>query len=134
MVTLVDYEWADLIDSVDQVKTLIDPTSSYAKAAAAAMGRAIDDEIISAAFADSSTGKDGSSTTSFPAANQVAVGSPAAGLTIAKLVSARKILLENNVDPSIQSYIAVAPEQLEDLLNSTTVTSADFNTVNSLPI
>ena len=132
MVTLVDYEWADLIDSSDAVKTLADPTSVYAKSAAASMGRAIDDEIISAAFADSSTGKDGSSTTSFPAANQVAVGSPAAGLTIAKLVSARKILLENNVDPSIQTYIAVAPEQLEDLLNSTTVTSADFNTVKAL--
>ena len=27
-VSMVDYEWADLIDSQDRVRTLIDPTSS----------------------------------------------------------------------------------------------------------
>tara|TARA_R100001082_G_C4366184_1_gene162092 strand:+ start:8902 stop:9282 length:381 start_codon:yes stop_codon:yes gene_type:complete len=126
----VDYEWADLIDSADMVKTLISPESSYAKAAAASMGRAIDDEIISAAFGDAKTGKEGGTTTSFPAGQQVAVGSPAAGLTIAKLVNAKKILDANSVDPSIPRYIAVSPEQIEDLLNNTTVTSADHNTVN----
>ena len=129
-VALVDYEWADLIDSADMVKTLISPESSYAKAAAASMGRAIDDEIISAAFGDAKTGKEGGTTTSFPAGQQVAVGSPAAGLTIAKLVNAKKILDANSVDPSIPRYIAVSPEQIEDLLNNTTVTSADHNTVN----
>ena len=45
---MVDYEYADLIDKQDQVRTLIDPTSSYAQAAAFALGRAMDDEIISA--------------------------------------------------------------------------------------
>ncbi len=33
-VSLADYEWADLIDNADKVRLLIDPTSSYAKAAA----------------------------------------------------------------------------------------------------
>ena len=47
---MVDYEYADLIDKQDQVRTLIDPTSSYAQAAAFALGRAMDDEIISAAI------------------------------------------------------------------------------------
>ena len=45
-VSMVDYEYADLIDKQDQVRTLIDPTSSYAQAAAFALGRAMDDEII----------------------------------------------------------------------------------------
>lgn len=126
---LEEFEWADLIDSADMVKTLISPESSYAKAAAAAMGRAIDDQIITAAFADSKTGKDGTTTESFPASQQVGVGSPAAGLTIAKLVEAKKKLDANSVDPSIPRTIVVSPEQIEDLLNSTTVTSADFNTV-----
>ena len=49
MVTMDSWEWADLIDDADKVRMLIDPTSSYAKAAAAAMGRAMDDEIIAAA-------------------------------------------------------------------------------------
>ena len=130
MVTLQDFEWADLIDDADMVRTLISPESSYAKAAAAAMGRAIDDEIITAAFATSLTGKDGTTSTSFPAAQQVSVGSPAAGLTIAKLVEAKKKLDANTVAPSIPRYIAVSPEQVEDLLNNTTVTSSDYNTVN----
>ena len=42
------YEYADLIDNQDKVRTLIDPTSSYAIAAAYALGRDVDDEIIAA--------------------------------------------------------------------------------------
>jgi hypothetical protein len=52
-------------------------------------------------------------------------------LTIAKLVSAKKLLDAQSVDPSIKRYIVVSPEQIEDLLNNTTVTSSDFNTVDS---
>ena len=132
MVTLSDYEWADLIDSVDKVRMLADPTSTYARAAAAAMGRSMDDVMIAAMNGNAQTGKAGTTATALPAGQKVAHGS--AGLTIAKLVSAKKILDANSIDPSIPRYIAVSPEQIEDLLNNTTVTSADFNTVNTLPI
>ena len=127
MVTLDDYEWADLIDDQDKVRLLSDPTSVYARTAAASMGRAMDDEIISALIGTAKTGASGSTSTALPSGQKIAHGS--AGLTIAKLVTAKKILDQNSVDPSIPRYIAVAPEQIEDLLNSTTVTSADFNTV-----
>ena len=133
MVTMDHWEYADLIDDPDKIQTLIDPTSSYANAAAYAIGRAMDDSIIAAALGSSSTGKSGSTSTALPAGQKVAVGSPATGLTVAKLVSAKKVLDNNSVDPSIKRYIAVHPEQVEDLLNTTTVTSSDFNTVNSLP-
>ena len=46
----VDYEWADLIDDQDKLRMLIDPQSSYAQNGAYALGRAMDDEIISAFF------------------------------------------------------------------------------------
>jgi len=131
-VSLTTYEWADLIDDADKVRMLIDPTSSYARAAAAAIGRAMDDVIIDALGGTAKTGKEGATSTAFPAAQKIAHGS--AGLTIAKLVTAKKLLDANNVDKSIKRYIVVSPEQIEDLLNSTTVTSADFNTVNTLPI
>jgi len=130
MVSLTTYEWADLIDDADKVRMLIDPTSSYARAAAAAMGRAMDDVIIDALGGTAKTGKEGTTSTAFPAGQKIAHGS--AGLTIAKLVTAKKLLDANNVDPSIKRYIVVSPEQIEDLLNSTTVTSADFNTVKAL--
>ena len=131
MCTMDTYEYADLIDNSDAVQMLIDPTSSYANASAYAIGRAIDDAIITAALGTAYTGKSGSTSTSN--ANSVGVGSPAAGLTIAKLVEAKKTLDNGSVDPSIPRYIAVVPEQIEDLLNNTTVTSADYNSVNSLP-
>ena len=129
-VSLTTFEWADLVDDADKVRMLIDPTSSYARAAAAGIGRAMDDTIIDALGGDAKTGKDGSTTTSFPSGQKIAVGG--AGLTIAKLVSAKKLLDANSVDPSIKRFIVVSPEQIEDLLNSTTVTSSDFNTVKAL--
>ena len=131
MLTLSDYEYADLIDDQDKVRLLVDPTSTYARAAASAMGRAMDDVIISAAFAASATGKDGSTSTAFDTANnQIAAG--AAGLTLAKLIQAKEILDSGDVDPSIPRYIAVSPKQVTDLLNTTQVTSSDYNTVKAL--
>jgi len=130
MVTLTDYEYADLIDDQDKLRMLISPESTYARAAAAAIGRSMDDVIISALGGTAYTGTTGSTSTALPSASKIAHGS--AGLTIAKLVTAKKKLDEQSVDPSIQRYIVVSPEQIEDLLNSTTVTSADFNTVKAL--
>jgi hypothetical protein len=131
MVTMSDYEYADLIDDQDKVRLLVDPTSTYSRAAAAAMGRAMDDAIIAAALGTALTGKDGGTSTAFATAtNQIAAG--ATGLTLAKLISAKEILDSGDVDPSIPRYIVVSPKQITNLLNSTTVTSSDFNTVKAL--
>ncbi len=130
MVTMSDYEYADLIDDQDKVRLLVDTTSTYARAAAAAMGRAMDDVIISAALGSALTGKDGTTSTPFDSNNQIAVG--AAGLTLAKLIEAKEILDSNDVDPSIPRYIAVSPKQITNLLDDPEVTSADYNTVRAL--
>lgn len=129
-VSLVDYEYADLIDDQDKVRMLIDPTSAYAQAAAAAMGRAMDDEIIASALGTAFTGQTGSTSTALPAAQQIANGG--ADMTLDKLREAKKKLDLADVDPSIPRYIAVGPDQIEALLGSTTVTSSDFNTVKAL--
>ena len=128
--SLVDYEYADLIDDQDKVRMLIDPTSTYAQAAASAMGRAMDDEIIAAATGTAVTGETGATSTTLPSGQQIAHGS--ADLTLAKLITAKKTLDLASVDPSIPRYIAVGPNQIEALLNNTTVTSSDFNTVKAL--
>jgi hypothetical protein len=129
-VSLADYEYADLIDDQDKVRMLIDPTSAYAMAAAAAMGRAMDDVIISAATGTAYTGETGSTATALPAGQQIAAGG--ADMTVAKLREAKKILDLSDVDPSIPRYIAVGPNQIEALLGDTNVTSSDFNTVKAL--
>ena len=126
--SMADYEFADLIDQQDKVRLLIDPTSSYAQAAAMAMGRAIDDVIISAALGTAYTGETGSTSTAN--ANQIVHGS--GGLTVAKLRTAKQTLDLSDVDPSIPRYIIVSPKQISGLLNITEVTSSDFNTVKAL--
>jgi len=130
-VSLADYEFADLIDDQDKVRTLIDPTSSYAQAAAFAMGRAMDDVIISAATGTSFTGVSGGTSTALPG-TQAITESGTDGLTIAKLSNAKRIMDLNSVDASIPRYIVVSPRQIDDLLGTTSVTSADFNTVRAL--
>ena len=131
--SLADYEYADLVDDQDKVRMLIDPTSSYARAAAAAMGRAMDDVIITAATGTANTGETGSGSATLDSTNN-SVGSASSndGLTLAKLREAKRKMDLNDVDASIPRYIAVGPKQIEDLLGDTTVTSSDFNTVKAL--
>lgn len=129
-VTLEDYDWADLIDQEDKVRMLISPQSEYAMAGAWAMGRAMDDAIIAAATGTALGGVSGGSSISLPSAQKVAHGS--AGLTLAKLLSAKEILDKNDTDPDEPRYMLVTAGQLADLLGITSVTSADFNSVKAL--
>lgn len=129
-VSLYDYEWADLIDKQDKLKTLQNPESSYAVSAAMALGRSMDDEIITAINATAYTGKTGSTAVALPSAQKVLVAS--SGLTLAKLLSAKEILDGADVDPDEPRFIAVSPKQVTNLLNTTEIKSADYNTVKAL--
>ena len=128
---MVDYEYADLIDNQDKIRTLIDPTSSYALAAAYALGRAQDDEIIAAVSGTAYSGETGSTSVTLPSAQKI-TESGTDGLTIAKLRSAKEIMDSGNVDPSIPRWIVVGPKQITNLLGTTEVTSSDFNSVKAL--
>mgnify|MGYP003137555760 CR=1 FL=1 len=130
--SLADYEWADLVDDVDKVRMLVDPTSSYAKAAAAAMNRSMDDVIITAMNASASTGVAGGSSTALPSSQKTATSDQSDGLTIAKLLAAKKILDNNDVDPSLKRFVVCGPQQISDLLGTTQVTSSDYNVVRAL--
>jgi len=130
-VSLADYEFADLIDQQDKVRLLIDPTSSYAQAAAMAMGRAMDDVIIAAATGTAYTGETGTGTESVQTAIAASVGT-GTGLNLVKLTTAKRLLDDADVDPSIPRHIIVGPEQLQNLLAVEQVTSSDYNTVKAL--
>lgn len=129
-VDLATYRWADLIDNADKVRMLIDPQSPYANLAAMAAGRQMDDVILDAAVGNAFAGETGATTVALPTAQKVAAAS--AGLTIAKLIAAKEILDEGDVDPMIPRTIAIRPDGMTDLLGTTEVTSADFNTVKAL--
>ena len=127
-----DFEWADMIDDQDKLRMLIDPTSPYAVNGAYALGRAMDDTIITAALGAAMTGENGSTSTPFATGTQtIVVG--ATGLTVAKLRLARRTLMAAEVDPSVdQLYVAATAQQLDNLLGTTEVTSSDYNTVKTL--
>jgi|TARA_B110000438_G_scaffold299740_1_gene350566 hypothetical protein len=127
VVTMRDWQWGDLIDDEDTLRMLVDPKSSYVQIGAGAMNRKWDSLIIDAALGTSTDG-DAASVT-FPAGNTIAHGS--AGLTIAKLLEAKKMLDSKEV-PDNDRCIIVTAKQMEDLLGTTQVTSSDFNTVKAL--
>jgi hypothetical protein len=130
-VSLVDYEFADLVDDLDKVRMLVDPTSTYALAAAYAMGRAMDDAIITAATGSADTGVAGGTAVALPS-SQIIAEAGTTGMTIAKLREAKEIIDLADVDPSLPRHIIVSPKQITDLLGTTEVTSSDFNTVKAL--
>jgi hypothetical protein len=129
-VTMDDYDWADLIDNEDKVRLLISPSSDYAMAGAFAMGRAMDDAIIAAATGNAYTGVSGGTTQALTSGQKIVHGS--ANLTLAKLIEAKEILDAAEVDPEEPRFLVCEASQISNLLNSTTVTSSDFNTVKAL--
>lgn len=137
-VSLRDFDWADLIDRPDRIRMLIDPSSPYSQNAAYALGRKMDEVVLDAAFGSVYTGKTGATTVTFPSSQQIAVdyvesgAATNSGLTIAKLRKAKQILDANEVDPTERRYIAVTAKQVTDLLKTTEVSSADYNTVRAL--
>ena len=132
-----DYDWADLIDNQDKLRMLVDPSGPYAMAGAWAMGRAIDDEIISGLLNANNTGENGTTSTSTLYAynsNSQSVAattgaSAATGLNIAKLRAAKKILLQSEVDvDNDQLFMAISAQQHDNLLNEAQAISLDYNT------
>lgn len=109
---------------------LIDPASTYARSAVMTMNRKRDDLIIEAALGTAKTGKSGGTSTVLPTAQKIAAS--ATGLTLVKLLEAKEILDGNEVDDDIRRYIATTSKQVTDLLNTTEIKSADFNTVKAL--
>lgn len=129
----IDNEIDQLIDSFDELKTIVDPKSAYSQNAAMAIGRFWDDLIINAAFAPSMIGVDegGMSTETFSTALYQILdtfgASASTGLTIAKFIEAKRIFRHNHVDLESDPVVAViGSKQESDLLNQTQVVSTEF--------
>lgn len=130
----VDGEIDQLIDSFDVLKTIVDPKSTKVANAAAAVGRDWDDQIIAAATADAKIGTDAASlttetfnTTNFRI-NDNFGASAATGLTVAKLIEAKRVFRHYEVDiESTNLTLVIGSKQESDLLSQTQVVSTEFN-------
>ena len=122
--------WATLLDTQDQVRMLVDPKNYYNQIARMAFNRAKDSVIITALGGTAYSGQAGATSVVLPSAQKIAHGS--VGLTISKLMTAKERLDADEVDEDMERYIAVAARQITNLLETTEVKSADYNTVKAL--
>lgn len=136
MVSMSDYEWADLVDQyTDKIRLLISPESEYAKNGAMALNRAYDDEAILAFDGTAYSGVSGGTTVAFasdnPAGDEDFSG---AALTTGNVAKIKQDLDGKDVPADGRSLI-ISPAGLYQLLKQTTagtVVSSDYNTVKSL--
>lgn len=140
-----DFEWADLIDDLDKVKMLIDPTSPYVQTAVYALGRQMDREILRAIFG-TAYDKAGSSTLSYASGECRCIGADGAletagsALTASTQIAAnvellalcKYILDAADIDPDLKRFIICHPSMIRQLLMQTEIASADYDTVRAL--
>jgi hypothetical protein len=89
------------------------------------------DEIIIGALGGTAyEGKDGTTAVTLPSAQKITSGS--AALTLTKLLSAKEIMDGADVDEEIARYFVLSSKQVTNLLNTTEIKNADYNTVKAL--
>lgn len=128
-----DYEWADLIDTQDEIRMLIDPRSLYTQNAAWSMGRKQDSLILAAAVGNSYAIDEDDSSSNVALSQTVAVdlGGSNIGLTLAKVRRAKRTL-DAAEAPKMGRVLVVNAQMLEEMLGVTEVASADYNSVKAL--
>ncbi len=123
-----------LIDSFDELQTIVDPKSQYTQNAANAVGRAWDDALITAATGTAQIGQDAAgltsetfATTTFQISNTFGA-SAASGLTVAKFIEAKRIFthFHNDLDMD-QPCMVIGSKQESDLLNQVQIVSTEYN-------
>ncbi len=118
--TLSDWNAAEYSDIFSQQKVNFDERAELSQVVGAAIGRRQDQMILDALNAASSTGTVANS-----------IGGANTNMNIAKLREAAKILNTKNV-PSDGRHIIIHANSLASMLEQTSVTSSDFNSVKAL--
>lgn len=142
------FVWADLIDKVDKIQMLADPTSPMSTNAIAGLQRRMDDVVIEAALGTAYTGKDGTTAVSSGWSvvakdytewvNSSVSTNYTSNLTVGKLRRARQYLEESEAiggDNGMQErelVLACASSQLMSLLADARATSTDYAEVRAL--
>lgn len=147
--SMIDYVVpADLIDKPDKLKMLIDPQSPYAQNQVFSLNRQIDDVIIAALGGQAFGGHTGGGTPIefYDVDESRLVQSDGdirvagldwddqteTALTVDKLLTCKTLLDNAEIDDDRQRYFLTNPHNINQLLNTTKVSSADYNTVKAL--
>lgn len=130
-----DWVWATLCSREDKLRMIYDPKSKYAEAAAAALARRKDRIALAQLTGVAREGKNGETNVALPAAQKIAArtGNAFGALSVATLRAAKRKLKENEaVKKGQMLYWFTNAKGIDDLLATTEVTSADYNTVKAL--
>lgn len=117
-------------DDAANLGKLVLPTSKYVESHAAAYHRRCDRIAWEAALDDVMTGELGATPFALPSSQKIVHGST--GLTLDKLLAANEILEGADLEEDALRVIVVSPRQMTNLLNTTEVKSADYNSIKAL--
>ncbi len=126
-VTPTPFQGREFLDTTDLARMLWDPRSKYAEAFANGANRLIDRVVNSAFLGTALVGESGTTPEAFDTTNfQIVHGS--VGLTIAKLRLVREKFQNAEVDlDNEELFMAIGPQQENNLLAETQVVSKDYN-------
>ena len=125
--TMVDYHDARLLDRGDELRVISDPRSAYTIAAAASLGRKIDDVIIKAALATAYYGETGASSVTH--SNVVATTT---GYLFLSHLAALKLAFDDADVEEEDRFCIITPTALSNMLQVSTFTSADYAAIKAL--
>ncbi len=135
-VTMDDYEWADLIDTNDKIRALINPQSDYAMAGAWALGRAFDDEILARATGNSVSIDDADSASNVVFDTGMIVdddfGATNSNMTAAKVMEARRLLRAQDIDMNEEMFLVLNSSAISALMQDDDVKDFDINTMKPM--
>lgn len=120
-----DYWNSERFDGFDALRTHTDPLGRLAQAWASGAAREWDRCAVDAALGAAKVDKYGETIVNLPTSQIVPHGG--SGLTLQKLKQAVKMLRRVNPDRDDAISVFVTSEQEDELLNSTIVTSSDYN-------
>lgn len=150
-VSMVTYQWGDLVDNDDRLKLLINPESEYVIAGRNAFGRVMDDIIIAAALGTAFAGSDGATAVQLPTdggpldSGQYIRNTPIendlnvqngddddGGMSPQRVRQAKFLFDAQDVDPDEERFMIASAAAIKNMLRYVEVTSADYNTVKAL--
>jgi hypothetical protein len=140
------WHWGTMVNDMDQLKQILDPTSAMIESARMALGRILDRQIIMPAFFGAAIqGKDitdalaGSpvafNTTLYRIANTIGSsgGATPVGMNVAKLQAAKKLFMQLEVDIDTERpKVGITAQQWSDLFDDVKTINGDY--VNGRPL
>lgn len=126
----IDSDINQMIDTFDKLRILTELQGPYTKNAVNALGRKKDTRILNAFFGTAKTGKQGGTSTSFTAGNEVDVdvGGVASRLNVEKLITVKELMMANHIDfDREQVFVGITAKDHGAMLRQVQFINKDYN-------